>query len=432
METVASEASQTTSEPVGSDQAYFTACRADFPCLDQQVNGRKLIYLDNAASSQTPQVVIDALTGFYRRDYSNIHRGVHQLSQRATDAYERGREAARRLLNAPHSRQVILTRGTTESINLVASSYGRSRLVPGDEVLISHMEHHSGIVPWQMVCEQTGAKLKVVPIDDDGDLDYEQFEEMLGERTRIVSMVHTSNALGTIVDVKRIVQRAHEAGAVVLIDGAQAAPHLRIDVQQLDCDFYAFSGHKVFGPTGIGVLYGKERLLELMPPYQGGGDMILSVTFEKTTYNELPFKFEAGTPNIAGAIGLGAAIEYFEKVGIERAAAWEAELLRYATDQLSGFCGLRIIGTAAHKAAVISFVMLGAHPHDIGTILDHQGIAIRAGHHCAQPVMKRFGVPATARASLAFYNTREDVDALVAGIREVGRLMGLDLDQKGS
>ena len=408
----------------GTSLLDVEAIRADFPVLAQTVHGKPLVYLDNAASSQTPRQVIEAIDRFYRQDYANVHRGVHALSQRATVAFEDAREKVRRLLNAARTREVIFTRGTTEAINLVATSYARPRLGPGDEVLITHMEHHSNIVPWQMVCEQTGAQLKVVPIDDRGQLVMEELERLIGGRTRVVAVVHVSNALGTVNPVRRIVELAHAVGAVVMLDGAQAAPHQRVDVQALDCDFYAFSGHKLFGPTGIGALYGKEALLEAMPPYEGGGDMIETVSFEKTTYAALPAKFEAGTPNIAGAIGLGAAIDYFEGVGIERAAAYEAELLAYGAEALSQVPGLKMVGDAEERAGVLGFVLEGAHPHDIGTILDHEGIAIRAGHHCAQPVMERFGVAATARASIAFYNTRVEIDALVRGLESVRKLFG--------
>ncbi|MCF7849598.1 MAG: cysteine desulfurase [Kiritimatiellales bacterium] len=397
----------------------MTARRLDFPILGRSVHGQPLVYLDNAASSQHPRQVIDAVGHFYEHSYSNIHRGVHLLSQEATLAYETGRLAARGLLNAACSHEVVFTSGATASINLVAQSYARPRLKAGDEILITHMEHHSNIVPWQMVCEQTGAVLKVVPINDSGELEMDAFEQLLNERTRLVSVVHVSNALGTVNPVERIVELAHEQGVPVLLDGAQAVPHLPVDVQALDCDFYVFSGHKIYGPTGIGVLYGKEALLNAMPPYQGGGDMILSVSFKGTTYNNLPYKFEAGTPNIAGAVGLGAAIEYVQSIGLDAIAAHEHELLRYATERLKEIKGLRIVGEAANKAGLISFVLDRVHPHDIGTILDSQGIAIRTGHHCAQPVMERYGVPATARASFALYNTRNEVDALVEGIRKV-------------
>jgi cysteine desulfurase/selenocysteine lyase len=371
-----------------------------------------LVYLDNAATSQKPRQVIQALDHYYSAVNANVHRGVHFLSESATEAYEGAREKIRRFVNAEHRHEIIFVRGTTEAINLVAQSYGRSALEEGDEILISAMEHHSNIVPWQILCEQTGAKLCVVPINDDGELLLDEYERLLGPRTRLVAIVHVSNALGTINPVREVIERAHARGVPVLLDGAQAVPHLGVDVRALDCDFYAFSGHKMFGPTGIGALYGKSALLDAMPPYQGGGDMIRLVTFEKTHYNELPYKFEAGTPNIADAIGLGAAIDYLESAGLVDVAAHEADLLAYATEALSSIEGLRLIGTARQKAGVLSFVLDDVHAHDVGTILDREGIAIRAGHHCAMPVMQRFGVPATARASLALYNIREDIDAL--------------------
>ena len=398
--------------------------RAEFPILKQTVYGKPLVYLDNAATSQKPAPVIEATTRYYSADNSNIHRGVHLLSERATREYEEARAKAQSFINAAHSKEIIFVRGTTEAINLVMNSYGRANVGAGDEVLITAMEHHSNIVPWQMLCEEKGARLRVAPINDDGELILDEFEKLLNEKTKIVSVVHISNALGTINPVHRIVEMAHRFGARVLIDGAQAAPHARIDVQALDCDFYAFSGHKVFGPTGIGVLYGKTALLDAMPPYQGGGDMIASVTFEKTTYNVLPYKFEAGTPNIAGTIGLGAAIDYVNEIGLERIAQYESELLEYGTAELSKIPGLRLIGTAKEKAGVLSFVLEGIHPHDVGTILDREGIAIRTGHHCAMPVMERFKIPATSRASLAFYNTIEEIDALVAGIYKVKEVFG--------
>jgi len=398
--------------------------RGDFPILKQTVYGKPLVYLDNAATSQKPQAVIDAMANYYSMDNSNIHRGVHLLSERATKAYEETREKVRRFINAAETKEIIFTRGTTEAINLVANSYGRANVKTGDEVLISAMEHHSNIVPWQILCDEKGARLRVAPINDDGELILEEFEKLVSEKTKLVSVVHVSNALGTINPIRAIVEIAHRHGARVLIDGAQAAPHVRLDVQELDCDFYAFSGHKVYGPTGIGVLYGKADLLDAMPPYQGGGDMIASVTFEKTTYNTLPYKFEAGTPNIAGTIGLGAAIDYVDQVGIERIARHEHELLEYGTQALSGIAGLRLIGTANDKAGVLSFVLDSVHPHDVGTILDREGIAIRTGHHCAMPLMARFGIPATARASLAFYNTRDEIDKLVEGIHKVKEVFG--------
>ncbi|MFY9573316.1 MAG: cysteine desulfurase [Blastocatellia bacterium] len=398
--------------------------REDFPILKQLVYDKPLVYLDNAATSQKPKVVIDAMTNYYQSDNSNIHRGVHVLSERATQKYEEVRIKVQRFINAAEPKEIIFVRGTTEAINLVANSYGRSNLKAGDEVLITAMEHHSNIVPWQILCEDKGAQLRVAPINDDGELILEDFERLLSERTRLVSVVHVSNALGTINPIRAIIEIAHRHNVPVMIDGAQAAPHTQIDVQELDCDFYAFSGHKVYGPTGIGVLYGKASLLEAMPPFQGGGDMIASVTFEKTTYNTLPYKFEAGTPNIAGTIGLGAAIDYVNQVGLERIARYEHELLEYGTQALSQIPGMRLIGTAKEKAGVLGFVLEGVHPHDVGTILDREGIAIRTGHHCAMPVMERFGVAATARASLGFYNTREEIDALVAGIGKVKEVFG--------
>jgi cysteine desulfurase/selenocysteine lyase len=393
--------------------------REDFPILKVLVHGKPLVYLDNAATTQKPRPVIDALACFYCAECSNIHRGVHQLSERATEGYENARAEVQRFINAASTQEVVFVRGATEAINLVAGTYGRKNIGAGDEIIISAMEHHSNIVPWQMLCEFSGATLRVVPINDRGEFLMEEYEKLLGPRTRFVSVVHMSNALGTVNPVKEIVRRAHAYDAPVLLDGAQAISHTAVDVRDLDCDFYAFSGHKLYGPTGVGVLYGKRALLEAMPPYQGGGDMISSVTFEKTLYNKLPYKFEAGTPNISGGIGLGAAIRYVNQLGMENIAAYERELLAYATEQVAAIPGVRIIGTARDKASVISFVMDDAHPHDIGTILDQQGIAIRTGHHCAQPVMQRFGIPATARASLAFYNTREEIDALVAGINKV-------------
>ena len=394
--------------------------RADFPALHQQVNGRPLVYLDNAATTQKPQAVLDALLGFYSRDCANVHRGVHALSQRATDAYEGARETVARFLNA-RPREIVFTRGTTEAINLVAYSYG-SRLSPGDEILITELEHHSNIVPWQMLAERTGARLRVAPVDDRGEIILEEFQHLLGPRTRIVAVAHVSNALGTVNPVEEICRLAHTYGARVLVDGAQAVPHLAVDVRALDCDFYAFSGHKIYGPTGIGVLFGRWELLEVMPPYQGGGDMIRSVTFEKTLYNDPPYRFEAGTPHIAGAIGLAAAIEYVTRLGLEEIRRHEQQLLEAATRALEEIPGVRIVGTAAHKAAVVSFVLDGVHPHDVATVLDHEGVAVRAGHHCAQPLMERFGLPATTRASFALYNTLEEVDALARAVRRAREL----------
>ena len=393
--------------------------REDFPILRQQVRGKPLVYLDNAATSQKPQVVIDAIRNYYERDNANIHRGVHFLSERATEEYERARRTAQKFVNAGDSREIIFTRGTTESINLVAQTYGRKHVGAGDEILITAMEHHSNIVPWQILCEEKGARLRVAPIDDRGALLVDDFEKLLNARTKIVALPHVSNALGTVNPVAQLIEMAHRWNAPVLVDGAQAAPHVSIDVQALGCDFYAFSGHKVYAPTGIGALYGKAALLDAMPPYQGGGDMISSVTFEKTTYNKLPYKFEAGTPNVSGAIGLGAALDYVNGVGLDEIAAHEDDLLAYAHSALSALPNIQLIGTAPHKAGVVSFVMDGIHPHDIGTILDQEGIAVRTGHHCAQPVMQRFNVPATVRASFAMYNTKQEIDALARGIRKV-------------
>ena len=398
--------------------------REHFPFLKHRVHGKPVVYLDNAATSQKPQVVLDALLRFYTELCSNVHRGVHQTSERATEAYEGARIKVQKFLNALEPREIVYVRGTTEGINLVASSYGRQHVQAGDEVLITALEHHSNIVPWQMLCEEKGARLRVAPINDRGELILEEFQKLLGERTRIVSVAHVSNALGTINPIKQIVQSAHARGIPVLVDGAQAAPHMKVDVQALGCDFYTLSSHKMFGPTGIGVLYGKADLLESMPPYQGGGDMILSVTFEKTTYNHLPHKFEAGTPNIAGAIGLGAAVDYLQGVGMENIYSYDRALLTYATEAITQIPGVRLIGTAREKAGVLSFLMEGVHPHDVGTVLDQEGIAVRTGHHCAQPVMERFGVPATVRASLAFYNTKQEINALAQGLQRVKAVFG--------
>jgi cysteine desulfurase/selenocysteine lyase len=398
--------------------------RADFPVLQQRVHGKPLVYLDNAATSQKPQSVIDCESNYYATTNANIHRGIHDLSQRATDAFEAARDTVRRFINAADSKEIIFVRGTTEAINLVAQSYGRSRIKPGDEIVLTEMEHHSNIVPWQLLCEQTGAVLRVVPINDSGELILDAFEKLLGPRTGLVAVAHVSNALGTINPLRRMIERAHAAGAVVLVDGAQAVAHVQVDVQALDCDFYAFSGHKLYGPTGIGALYGKAALLDAMPPYQGGGDMISRVTFEKTLYNALPYKFEAGTPNIAGGIGLGAALDYVEQIGLDAIAGHEYDLLAYATQLASEVRGLRLIGTARDKTGILSFAIDGIHPHDIGTILDREGIAIRTGHNCAMPVMDHFQIPATARASFALYNTREEIDALFAGIRKVIEVFG--------
>jgi cysteine desulfurase/selenocysteine lyase len=393
--------------------------RADFPVLHQTVNGKPLIYLDNGASSQVPQVVIDRGSIYLEHEHSNIHRGVHYLSQRATTAYEGAREKVKRFINARESRECIFVRGATEGINLVMHGYGRKFIERDDEILISAMEHHANIVPWQMLCEEKGALLRVIPMNDAGELLLDEYDGLLNERTKFVAITHVSNALGTINPIKEMIAQAHKYGVPVLIDGAQSAPHMPVDVQDLDCDFYTFSGHKMYAPTGSGIVYGKAELLEKMNPFQGGGDMIKSVTFEKTTYAELPNKMEAGTPAIASQIGLGAAIDYLNSIGREQAAKHEAELLRYATERISAIEGVRIIGTARNKASVLSFVIDGIHPHDIGTILDQEGIAVRAGHHCAQPVMQRFKVPATARASFAFYNTKEEIDVLARTIERV-------------
>jgi cysteine desulfurase / selenocysteine lyase len=393
--------------------------RRDFPILARPVRGKKLVYLDNAATSQKPQVVIDAISRYYEEGNANIHRGVHYLSEHATEEHEAARKTVQTFVNAANAHEIIFVRGATEGINLVAQTYGRAQVRAGEEVLITAMEHHSNIVPWQILCEEKGARLRVAPINDRGELLLDEFEKLLNPRTRMVGVTHVSNALGTVNPILRIVELAHRHNIPVLVDGAQAVPHTKVDVQALDVDFYVFSGHKVYAPTGIGVLYGKTALLEAMPPYQGGGDMISSVTFEKTSYNKLPYKFEAGTPHVAGAIGLGTAIEYLNGLGIANMAAYEHEVLDYATETISKVPGIRLIGTAAQKAGVLSFVLEGIHPHDIGTILDREGIAIRTGHHCAQPIMQRFGIPATARASFALYNTKEEADALVAGIQKV-------------
>ena len=398
--------------------------RADFPALHQESHGHPLVYLDNAATTQKPQVVIDAVSNFYERDCSNVHRGVHLLSQRATVAFEQARTTIKNHIGATDSREIVFTRSTTEGINLVAASFVRPRLEAGDEVLISTMEHHSNIVPWQLLCEERGAKLKVIPIDDDGDLILEEYERLLSERTKIVGVVHVSNALGTINPVREMVELAHARGVPVLVDGAQAMPHISVDVRELDCDFFVCSAHKVYGPTGIGALYGKREHLLEMVPYQGGGDMILSVTFEGTTFNEPPHRFEAGTPNIEGAIGFAAALDYLDAHGIDTVAAHESQLLSEATEAVLAVPGVRLVGAARRKASVLSFVMEGIHPHDIGTILDSEGVAVRAGHHCAQPVMARYGLSATVRASFALYNTDEEIDALVAGLKKVRGVFG--------
>lgn len=411
-----------THDTLANAAAFLThigACRHHFPLLRRFVNGKLLVYLDNAATSQKPQSVIDAIFQYYLNENSNVHRGVHYLSERATESYEATREKVRAYIGARSIQEIIFVRGTTEAINLVASSYGRKFVNAGDEVLISAMEHHSNIVPWQMLCREKSASLKVIPMNDRGELIMEAYDSLLTERTRLIALTHVSNVLGTINPIKEMIARAHERNIPVLIDGAQAVPHMRVDMQELDADFYAFSSHKMFGPTGIGVLFGKKALLESMPPYQGGGDMIKSVTFEKTIYNDLPYRFEAGTPNIAAGVGLGATIDYLNQLDMGVVSAHEHELLRYATEQLTAIPGLEIIGTAAYKAGVLSFVMKDIHPHDIGTILDTEGIAIRTGHHCAQPIMNRFGIPATARVSFAFYNTKEEIDSLMLAMQKV-------------
>jgi cysteine desulfurase/selenocysteine lyase len=398
--------------------------RKDFPILERTINGRPLVYLDSGASSQRPWPVLRAVEEYETTSHANVHRGVHALSQAATESFEGARERVRRFINARSTKEIIFTRGTTEGINLVAQSYARSRFKPGDEILITGLEHHANIVPWQMVCEQTGCTLKVAPIDRRGELVFDEYLKLLSPRTKLVAVAHVSNALGTVLPVKRIIDAAHAQGAVVLVDGAQAVPHSIVDVRALGCDFYVFSSHKIYGPTGIGVLYGRQELLEAMPPWQGGGDMILSVSFEKTTYNDLPYKFEAGTPNISGAVGMAAAMDYIEGLGIDKIAAHEQRLLQLATTELERIPGIEIIGTAAHKAAVLSFTLQGVHPHDLGTILDTEGIAVRTGHHCAQPVMTFFGIPATARASFGVYNTEKDVASLVAGLQKVREVFG--------
>lgn len=398
--------------------------RQDFPLLQRQVNGYPLVYFDNAATAQKPLAVIERINRYYREENSNIHRGVHFLSQYATDEYERSRELLRKLIHAQHAHEVIFTSGTTASINLVAQSFGRKYVQAGDEIVISTLEHHSNIVPWQLLCEQTGARLRVIPVNDAGELDMETYASLLNERTRLVATQHISNSLGTIHPIEEIIRLAHERDIPVLLDGAQAMPHQTVNVQELDVDFYAFSGHKMFGPTGTGVLYGKEKWLEAMPPYMGGGDMIKVVSFDKTTFSDLPHKFEAGTPNIAGGIGLGAAVEYLNRIGYDAIAAHEQELLQYGTQQLSQIEELRIIGTAEHKTSVISFLLGDIHPYDTGTILDQLGIAVRTGHHCTQPVMSRFGIPGTVRASFAFYNTKDEIDRLVEGLLRVKTMFG--------
>lgn len=417
---------QTTSQTLVSPRQTYDVMRwrADFPVLAQQVHGKPLVYLDNAVTTQKPQAVIDAMMHYYAHDNANIHRAVYALGERATAAYEGARGKVRQFINAASDKEIVFVRGGTEAINLVAAAWGRANVRAGDEILITEMEHHSNIVPWQFLCEQVGARLRVIPITDSGELRLDEFERLLCARTKLVGVVHCSNALGTINPIEKIIERAHAVGALVLVDGAQAIPHMPIDVRRLDCDFYAFSSHKLYGPTGIGVLYGKERWLDAMPPYQGGGDMIKAVTFEKSTYNDLPYKFEAGTPHIAGAVGLGAAIDYVTHIGLDAIAAHEQTLLRYATEILSNLSGITLIGTARNKAGILSFTVEGVHPHDIATVLDREGVAVRAGHHCAMPVMQHFKVPATARVSFGLYNTREDIDTLVRGLRRVQEMFG--------
>lgn len=412
-----------TVQPVSTAPAFdLDRVRADFPILSREVHGRPLVYLDNGASTQKPRAVIDAVSGCYAGYYSNVERGVHTLSQLSTEARERARATVARFLNAASPEEAVFLRGTTEAINLVAVSWGRQAVGPGDEVLITGLEHHSNIVPWQMLCEEKGATLRVAPLDDRGEVLLDEFERLLSPRTRIVALAHVSNALGTVNPVREMADLAHARGAVVVVDGAQGVPHLTVDVQALGCDFYAFSGHKVYGPSGIGALWGKAELLARMPPWQGGGGMIRTVTFERSTYAPPPHRFEAGTPAIEAAIGLGAALDYVSEIGLPAIAAWEDELLARATELLSGIPGVRIVGTAPHKAAVLSFAVAGIHPHDLGTILDREGVAVRAGHHCAQPVMQRFGVPATTRASFGLYNTLAEAEALAAGVRKAVEL----------
>ncbi len=413
-----------TAVSVSKNSFNVNRIREDFPILSKKVHGKNLVYLDNAATTQKPVYVIDKINNYYTTMNANIHRGVHALSQEATEAFESARIQIKQFINALGKNQVIFTRGTTEAINLVASSYGRKNIKEGDEIIISHMEHHSNIVPWQLLCIEKNAKLRVIPINDDGSLIYDEFEKMVNERTKFISIVYVSNSLGTINPIRKIIKYAHQFNIPVLVDAAQAVNHLRVDVQELDCDFLAFSGHKIYGPTGIGALYGKVELLDAMPPYQGGGDMISKVTFEETTYNELPHKFEAGTPDIAGAIGLGAAIEYVNKIGIENIRAHEHSLLEYATTKIAEVPGLKIIGTAKEKTSVLSFVLENIHPHDIGTFLDFEGIAIRTGHHCTQPLMQRFNIPATSRASFAMYNTKQEIDVLINGLKKIFEVFG--------
>ncbi len=417
--TTATRSQVTNNETAKPSPMNVEEIRKEFPILHQQVNDKPLIYLDNAATAQKPQSVLDALHHYYATDNANIHRGVHTLSARATDAYEQSRRKIQKFINAPRPEEIIFVRGATEGINLIAQTYGRLVLKEGDEILISAMEHHSNIVPWQILCEQTGAKIRVIPFNDKGEISIADYENTFGQKTQIVAITHTSNALGTINPIKEMIEIAHRYNAVVVVDGAQAVPHMSVDVRDLNADFYVFSSHKMFGPTGVGVVYGRYELLEKLPPYQGGGEMIKFVTFEKTTYNDLPHKFEAGTPNIAGVIGLGAAVDYLSRLGMDNIAAYEHELLEYANERLTSLPEIRLIGTAREKAAVISFVVEDVHPHDVGTILDQQGIAVRTGHHCAQPVMECFDIPATVRASMAMYNTRSEIDELVDGLRKV-------------
>lgn len=407
-------------EAVGID---IDKIRKDFPILGREVNGKPLVYFDNAASSQKPLQVVNAISNYYNHDHSNIHRGVHYLSASATEMYENARKKVQSFINAEHSHEVLFTKGTTDSINLVAHSFGLKFLNDGDEVIVSELEHHSNIVPWQLICEQKGASLKVIPINDKGELQIEEYKKLLSEKTKIVAVNHVSNSLGTINPVQEIIEIAHARNIPVLLDGAQAIPHLKVDVRELDCDFYAFSAHKMMGPTGVGILYGKEKWLNEMPPYQGGGDMIDRVTFEKTTYNELPHKFEAGTPNIAGGIGLGAAVDYMNEVGVENIAAAEDELLAYATEKLSQIEGVRLIGTADNKASVLSFLVGDIHPYDLGTILDKLGVAVRTGHHCTEPLMDRYGIPGTVRASFAFYNTKAEIDVFIAAVERAKNML---------
>lgn len=410
------------SQPATKSEFDVARVRADFPILNEFVHDKPLVYLDSGASAQKPRCVIDAVSHYYEHDHANVHRGVHTLSQRATDAYEEARETLRRFINAQSTKEIIYVRGTTEGINLVAQAYARPRLQKGDEIIVSEMEHHSNIVPWQQLAEQTGAVVKVLPFDDDGVLDQAQYATLLNERTAIVAVTHVANALGTVNPIKEMTQKAHGAGAVVVVDGAQAVPHLSVDVQALGCDFYAFSGHKMYGPTGIGVLFGREALLDEMPPWQGGGEMIKTVSFERTVYHDLPYKFEAGTPDISGAIGLGVAAAYLLDLGLDEVAAHEDDVLRYGVSKLGEIEGLRSIGNAPHKAGILSLDLEGIHPHDIGTMLDHEGVAVRTGHHCAQPVMQHYDVAATTRASLGVYNTREDIDRLFDALNKVAKV----------